>query len=167
MDETQPLLSEVVIQENVHSLDNSHSLEGDDNLENECYICKELMTIDEHKLYCKCEGYISWVHYECLNTWLNTSQRTECEFCQDEYRYDYNINWTQFFSKISFLNILIVTIIYTVLISSLFQNNLFYSEGILEKIITILLLLYVSIRSKQYISFVYIQSRSLQLIPMD
>ena len=49
------------------------------------------MTFEEMQTYCSCEGYISYVHYNCLNTWLNTSHRTNCEFCGDEYIYEYKI----------------------------------------------------------------------------
>ena len=158
MNESQPLLTEVITQGN--------DISDDDSI-NECYICKEPMTANEYKHYCDCEGYISWVHNECLNTWLNTSQRTECEFCENEYRYEYIINWSTFLTQLQTTATLLFIFIITILICSLFPNHIIYAEGYIQKIIMVCFLIYVLVQGKKYLSVVYMKSKILTVLPLE
>ena len=41
------------------------------NSENRCFICLENIAEVNHKYYCNCNGYISYVHCECLKNWIS------------------------------------------------------------------------------------------------
>ncbi len=131
MSETQPLLNDIKrgdiqINENLNDNQviiniprrgaNNESSESSENSENSgfvstqsseysCWICKEYMTLEEKQRFCNCVDFeMGFVHYNCLNNWLNTSHKTQCDFCQQEYRYEYQFSWKVFLLKIFCLN---------------------------------------------------------------
>ena len=46
-----------------------------------CRICLE----DGGQKFCHCTGTLGLVHKECLEKWLDTSSRKECEICLAKY----------------------------------------------------------------------------------
>ena len=79
MNETinSPLLNDNIIETNDDTISTGST--GSTGSTKECWICKEI--VERHIRFCDCNGYISYVHKECLNKWLITSQKTRCDFC--------------------------------------------------------------------------------------
>ena len=49
-----------------------------------CYICQD--TCSDYKKKCNCEGYISYIHEECLLEMIYKTNNYNCYFCDSEYK---------------------------------------------------------------------------------
>ena len=152
-----------VIPFNQNDVENN-SINSNDSGENLCWICKEIMTFEEMKTYCSCEGYISYVHYNCLNTWLNTSHRTNCEFCGDEYTYRYKINWKLFLNNSITSKMLFIICSLFLLSYAFVKNNYIYVQYFYQKIINIIIILTILNYTIEYISSIYHLSKMIVLV---
>ena len=196
MSETQPLLTDIErrdIQINENTNDNQVIINipsGNDNSEGSesydrdvsmlsnqsseysCWICRESMTLEEKQRFCNCADYeMGFVHYKCLNNWLNTSHKTQCNFCQQEYRYEFQISWKVFFLKIFGLKHLTKTLMMIFVFGScvyaLIPNQYIYVENgyqILAVLLGIVILLEYNYK---YLSKIYQISRLLTLMTLD
>lgn len=37
---------------------------------------------------CKCSGSISWIHQDCLESWLSVSRAQRCELCKHPFKWE-------------------------------------------------------------------------------
>ena len=125
------------------------------------------MTNDEHKKYCDCDGYISWIHEDCLNEWLNISHRDECEFCNREYEYNYKINKQLFLKNINYKDVVVIFFIFLILILSFFKNNYVYADGAFEQFVTLMIIIYAIIVSKRYLQRIYNISKTIFVLEIN
>ena len=195
MSETQPLLTdikrgEIHINENTNDNqviinipsgnDNSENSENSDSSgfistqssEYSCWICRESMTLEEKQRFCNCAEFeMGFVHYKCLNNWLNISHKTQCNFCQQEYKYEFQISWKVFFLKIFGLNHITKTLIMIFVFGScvypLIPNQYMYAENgyqILAVLLGIVILLEYNYK---YLLKIYQISKVLTLMTLD
>ena len=75
-----------------------------------CRICLEPGDLIQP---CDCKGSSAYVHKECLDRWLKTSKRTNCEICLFEYEIEEEKAPIPFF-----------------LIRRAFNSNIFFSESL-------------------------------------
>ena len=105
----------------------------------ECWICKE--DINLYVRFCECGGNISYVHRKCLNTWINTSHKTKCDFCRTEYKYDHELNMKKYVTKLLF-PLFVLGVIITACILTFIKNSLLYSDSLLVWGIAGIIILY-------------------------
>lgn len=96
-----------------------------------CRICYE--NDSKEKLYnpCKCDGSIKWIHKSCLDKWRDISGKDKCTQCNYQYIYNKKYKYSfykyldnKLFSKILTFLFLIVSIIFTGLISKFLLKRL-------------------------------------------
>ena len=156
----------------VNDENNEHD-EHDEHDQNLCWICRENMRNEEHRSFCNCEGFISYVHYDCLNEWIQTSNKTQCDFCHYEYNYDFYISWKLFFQNIHFFikfnpcQYLILPLVSLLLILTFFPNNIIGQGNTLQKIITCIFLAYLFILFLKFIRKEIKNARKLTLVPIQ
>lgn len=198
MSETQPLLNDIKrgdiqINENLNDNQviiniprrgaNNESSESSENSENSgfvstqsseysCWICKEYMTLEEKQRFCNCVDFeMGFVHYNCLNNWLNTSHKTQCDFCQQEYRYEYQFSWKVFLLKIFGLNHLTKTMMMIFVFGScvyaLIPNQYMYAENGYQILAVLLGIVILLEYNYIYLSRIYQISRVLTLMTLD
>ena len=147
--------------------------EHDEHDQNLCWICRENMRNEEQRSFCNCNGFISFVHYDCLNEWIQTSNKTRCDFCHHEYNYDFYISWKLFFQNIHFFikfnpcQYLILPLVSLLLILTFFPNNIIGQGNTLQKIITSVFLAYLFILFLKFIRKQIKNARKLTLVPID
>lgn len=88
-------------------------------LNEECWICKDNISI--YVKYCECVGNISYVHKKCLNTWINVSHKTKCDFCNASYKCNYVLDIPKYFRNI--YQSLFVVLLLMLIISLLFLHQ--------------------------------------------
>ena len=159
MEETTPLLENDENDEYEESNESFYT--------NECRICKEPMTDEEYRRYCGCNGYISYIHYDCLNTWIRTSHRTQCEFCEEEYSYESKISCKIFWHRIYTSGILFMSIPLYLLIYILFPNKLMYAKDFIDKLTVLLIISYVLCKLYINLKWMYNRSKLLILVPFS
>ena len=153
--------------------ENDENDEHNQHNENLCWICRENMRSEEQRSFCNCEGFISYVHYDCLNEWIQTSNKTQCDFCNYEYNYDFYISWKLFFQNIHFFikfnpcQYLILPLVSLLLILTFFPNNIIGQGNTLQKIITSVFLAYLFILFLKFIRKEIKNARKLTLVPID
>jgi len=49
-----------------------------------CRICYEP---DNLTSVCKCDGSVKWVHIQCIQKWIDVSQRHNCELCHEPFEH--------------------------------------------------------------------------------
>jgi len=49
-----------------------------------CRICYEP---DNLESVCKCNGSVKWVHIQCIQKWIDVSQRRNCELCHEPFEH--------------------------------------------------------------------------------
>lgn len=49
-----------------------------------CRICYEP---DNLTSVCKCDGSVKWVHIQCIQKWIDVSQRRNCELCHEPFEH--------------------------------------------------------------------------------
>ena len=166
--------------ENSGSSENSESSESSESSgfvstqssEYSCWICKESMTLEEKQKFCNCVDYeMGFVHYDCLNNWVNTSHKTHCDFCQQEYRYEYQVSWKIFFLKIFGINHFTKTIVMIFVIGSfiytLIPNEYMYAENDYQILAVLLGIAILLEYNYKYLSKIYQISKVLTLMTLD
>lgn len=60
-----------------------------DDSEKTCRVCRSGEE-PGNPLYkpCKCSGSISWIHQDCLESWLNVSRTQRCELCKHPFKWE-------------------------------------------------------------------------------
>ena len=142
---------------------------SDNSVENTCFICLDTMTEDEYRPYCECDGYISYVHYRCLNEWIDASGRITCDFCKTNYNYEMKYSCDKFLNQKTLLQklllrfILLVLVIICYLPIDLWINT----DGWLNQTILVLILGISLKENYKYFKLLYINSfiRTLVSIP--
>ena len=149
---TSPLLNHIDVNE----------ITGVNEITEECWICKENMY--SYVRFCECEGNISYVHRNCLNTWINTSHKTKCDFCGEEYKFDYELNRKKYIMKL-LSPIFVLGLIITACILTFIKNSPLYTESLLIWGVSGIIILYsindfIILKDK-----IYQDSLALSLIP--
>jgi hypothetical protein len=49
-----------------------------------CRICYEPENLES---VCKCDGSVKWVHVQCVQKWIDVSQRRNCELCHEPFEH--------------------------------------------------------------------------------
>ena len=157
---------------NTYSSDSSSSYSGssgyngsNDSGENTCFICLDIMTEDEHRQYCECDGYISYVHYRCLNEWIDTSSRITCDFCKTNYNYEMKYSCDKFLNqKILFQKLLLRFILLVFVILCYFPIGPFYADGWVNQSILSLITAVILNENYKHIRLLYRNSFVLTLV---
>lgn len=63
-----------------------------------CRICYEP---DNLTSVCKCDGSVKWVHIQCIQKWIDVSQRRNCELCHEPFEHHLLISPPAF--KVSYI----------------------------------------------------------------
>ena len=137
-----------------------------------CWICSESMTLEEKQRFCNCAEFeMGFVHYKCLNNWINISHKTHCDFCQQEYRYEYQFSWKVFLLNIFGLNHLTKTLMmifaFGSLIYALIPNQYMYAENGYQILAVLLGIIVLLEYNYKYLSKIYQISRVLTLMTLD
>tara|TARA_B100001029_G_C14966857_1_gene397825 strand:+ start:144 stop:614 length:471 start_codon:yes stop_codon:yes gene_type:complete len=132
----------------------------------ECWICKEI--VDTHIKFCECDGYISYVHKECLNTWINTSKKTTCDFCETSYKFNYEYDYdnSQYISKI-IPNVFVLIAIIILCILTFVKDTPLYINSYIIWLAAIFIII---ITIKDFLKFnenIRNESRIIVLVPYD
>lgn len=78
-----------------------------------CYICHDECKISSP--LCGCNGTVAYAHEMCLIKWIKSSNKTQCQFCLEQYR-------IPFYSKI----VVQLNKIYQVIVNSeILEYNLY------------------------------------------
>jgi len=161
---------------NTYYLDSSSSCSdsgsyngSNDSGENTCFICLDTMTEDEYRPYCECDGYISYVHYRCLNEWINTSGRITCDFCKTNYNYEMKYSCDKFLNQKTLLQKLLSRFILLVLVIICYLpiDLPINTDGWLNQTILALIMGITLKENYKYFKLLYINSfiRTLVSIP--
>ena len=134
------------------------------NSENRCFICLENIAEVNHKYYCNCNGYISYVHCECLKDWISESGKTTCDFCKTDYNCNINYSCNEFLKQkkllygtiFQFILLILLIICYIPLIST----------NLVNLIILVILIFITIIGNYKYIKKLYKKSLVLTLKPI-
>ena len=161
---------------NTYYLDSSSSCSdsgsynsSDDSVENTCFICLDTMTEDEYRPYCECDGYISYVHYRCLNEWIDASGRITCDFCKTNYNYEMKYSCDKFLNQKTLLQKLLLRFILLVLVIICYLpiDLPINTNGWLNQTILSLIMVYLLNENYKYFKLLYRNSfiRTLVSIP--
>ncbi len=133
-------------------------------LNEECWICKENIIIDIK--YCECNGSISYVHQKCLNTWVNISHKTKCDFCNVSYNFDYKLDINKYISKL--INPLILLLFLITITTMLFiHNSSLYTTGFFTRVFMCSFSIICSAYFLSIANKLYIPCSVLTIIPYD
>jgi len=169
-----PLLNNIVIEsDNIsNNSNNSHnnisSSSLNDNISTdsikECWICKDI--VDTHIKFCECNGYISFVHRECLNTWINTSRKTTCDFCDKNYKFNSEYDKNIYLSRIM-PNFLIVLLIIVGCILTFIKGSPLYINSVIIWVGAICLIFIVISDFNKFKEAILNESIRIVLMPYD
>ncbi len=86
-------------------------MESTDDGELECRVCRSGQDLPNRPLYspCLCTGSIGLVHQDCLENWLQHSQKEKCELCGRKYQF--SPEYAKDTPKVLSLNIMIKTML--------------------------------------------------------
>ena len=158
--------------ESSENYDSDVSMLSNQSSEYSCWICRESMTLEEKQRFCNCAEFeMGFVHYKCLNNWLNISHKTQCNFCQQEYRYEFQFSWKVFFQKIFGLNHLTKTLmmifVFGSLIYALIPNQYMYAKNGYQILAVLLGIIVLLEYNYKYLSKIYQVSKVLTLMTLD
>lgn len=103
-----------------------------------CYICQDVC-LEENKK-CNCDGYISYIHDECLCQMIIKTNNNICYFCDSEYKISkyltYKINISNFYNNYLINNNIGILIFFMIFfIYSFFNVDLHISKEIYNQVL--------------------------------